>query len=114
MAVWFGLVLIFIFRFSMQLIIRDIPAKSRIETQVKLQIELAECISPSNPHGANLVQRWPWIRVPITPSVKHRTREPPGMPILYLSSITRGPHQDGAHSSTPRNMRTHPSHQAVY
>lgn len=81
-----------IFSPSMQLIIRDIPTKSRIETQVKLQIELAECISPNNPHGVNLVQRWPWVRVPITPSVKHRTREPPGMPILYLSSITRAPH----------------------
>lgn len=73
------------FGFSMQLIIRDIPVKSRIETQVKLQIELADCISPSNPHGANLVQRWPWIRVPNTPSVKHRTREPPGMLIAYFS-----------------------------
>ena len=74
--------------YSVQLIIRDIPAKSRIETQVKLQIELAECISPSNLHETNLVQRWPWIRVPNTPSVKHRTREPPGMPIHSLSSIT--------------------------
>lgn len=106
--------MVLIFSPSMQLIIRDIPTKSRIETQVKLQIELAECISPNNPHGANLVQRWPWVRVPITPSVKHRTREPPGMPILYLSSVTRGPHQDTAYCSTPHNMRTHPSHQAAY
>lgn len=71
--------LVLTFGFSMQLIIRDVPAKSRIETQVKLQFELADCMSPSNPHGTNLVQRWPWIRVPNTPSVKHRTREPPGM-----------------------------------
>ncbi|KAG8849265.1 SPT3 Dosage dependent suppressor of Ty-induced promoter mutations-like protein [Serendipita sp. 411] len=63
-----------------QLQVHDVPKKSRVETQVKLRLDLLDVSgSPASSSselegGGNAVTKWSFIRVPQTASVKTRSK----------------------------------------
>lgn len=70
---------------SLQLIVHDLPPKSRVETQVKIRLDFAN-IPVASPGGA---ARWRWLRLPFTASIKQPRYFDHGMhPIMIFLCVS--------------------------
>lgn len=49
--------------------------KSRVETQIRLTIDLADSSSSSDPFKYNRVGSWKWLKLPHGTTTKRRTRK---------------------------------------
>jgi hypothetical protein len=59
--------------FRYRLTVHDVPPKSRVETQVRLRIELDDVSTPAGLNGPRRpAELWKFIRIPKTASVKTR------------------------------------------
>ena len=59
--------------------------KSRVETQIRLTIDLADSSSSSDPFKYNRVGSWKWLKLPHGITTKKRTRKQGkiGMPYYF-------------------------------
>ncbi|KAF7428296.1 SPT3 Dosage dependent suppressor of Ty-induced promoter mutations-like protein [Pleurotus ostreatus] len=80
--------------FNLPIMIPSIPeggTKSRVETQVRVSVELADTSSSADPRAYNRVGSWKWLQLPAGTATKKRTRkqgkiDPEQEDILYLSA----------------------------
>ncbi|KDR75153.1 hypothetical protein GALMADRAFT_249088 [Galerina marginata CBS 339.88] len=80
--------------FNLPIMFPSIPeggAKSRVETQVRVTVDLADSSSSSDPHKYDRVGSWKWLKLPQGTATKKRTRkqgkiDPDPQDILHLSA----------------------------
>lgn len=64
--------------FNLPIVFPSIPdggTKSRVETQVRVTVDLADASSSSDPHKYDRVGSWKWLKLPPGTSTKRRTRK---------------------------------------
>ncbi|KAF9529238.1 hypothetical protein CPB83DRAFT_852915 [Crepidotus variabilis] len=80
--------------FNLPIMFPSIPeggTKSRVETQVRITIDLADSSSSSDPYRYNKVGSWKWLQLPHGTATKKRTRkqgkiDPELQDVLHLSA----------------------------
>ncbi|KAG6813370.1 hypothetical protein H0H92_011636 [Tricholoma furcatifolium] len=80
--------------YNLPIMIPSIPeggTKSRVETQVRVTVDLADASSSSDPSKYDRVGSWPWLKLPPGTATKKRTRkqgkiDPDPQDILHLSA----------------------------
>ncbi|KAG6860764.1 hypothetical protein C0995_007796 [Termitomyces sp. Mi166 len=81
--------------YNLPIMVPSIPeggTKSRVETQVRVTVDLADTSSSSDPYQYDRVGSWQWLKLPPGTSTKKRTRkqgkiDPNPQDILHLSAI---------------------------
>ncbi|KAG6850955.1 hypothetical protein H0H93_005824 [Arthromyces matolae] len=80
--------------YNLPIMVPSIPeagTKSRVETQVRVTVDLADGSSSSDPYKYDRVGSWPWLKLPPGTATKKRTRkqgkiDPDPQDILHLSA----------------------------
>ncbi|KAF4621321.1 hypothetical protein D9613_000481 [Agrocybe pediades] len=80
--------------FNLPIMIPSIPeggTKSRVETQVRVTVDLADSSSSSDPYKYDRIGSWKWLKLPPGTATKKRTRkqgkiDPDPQDILHLSA----------------------------
>ncbi|KAG6866752.1 hypothetical protein C0991_011411 [Blastosporella zonata] len=80
--------------YNLPIMVPSIPeggTKSRVETQVRVTVDLADASSSSDPYKYDRVGSWQWLKLPSGTSTKKRTRkqgkiDPEPLDILHLSA----------------------------
>ncbi|KAF8236615.1 hypothetical protein L208DRAFT_640558 [Tricholoma matsutake] len=80
--------------FNLPIMFPSIPeggTKSRVETQVRVTVDLADASSSSDPHKYDRIGSWKWLKLPQGTATKRRTRkqgriDPDPQDILHLSA----------------------------
>jgi hypothetical protein len=57
--------------------------KSRVETQVRVTVDLADASSSSDPHKYDRIGSWKWLKLPQGTATKRRTRKQGRIGSLY-------------------------------
>ncbi|KAF5389401.1 hypothetical protein D9757_004262 [Collybiopsis confluens] len=80
--------------FNLPIIFPSIPeggTKSRVETQIRITVDLADPSSSSDPHTYDRVGSWKWLKLPPGAATKKRTRkqgkiDPDPLDTLYITT----------------------------